>query len=217
MGHAIREQSDEDQDPREEFLLEYQEETTLEIHVIQLEAAMSQDTAKKLVGAHCSIVAKYYLDHHFPNWERQLFPTKSKNFKSTSGNITSIGTIIKGIIIPHRKGNIRLNPEFVVLEDAHIQGFLLGTDYQRIYGIDIYNSINRHITLATNKENTTLTSKQKLSLLKMLRKNRPDFAIGEEALGKIRDNDRELYLDAERPYPPMLRRPPYRESLETRK
>ncbi|MBW0545662.1 hypothetical protein O181_085377 [Austropuccinia psidii MF-1] len=31
MGDAIREQSDEEQDPREEFLVEYQEETPLEI------------------------------------------------------------------------------------------------------------------------------------------------------------------------------------------
>ncbi|MBW0505242.1 hypothetical protein O181_044957 [Austropuccinia psidii MF-1] len=196
-------------------------------------------------GAHCSIVARNYLDTHFPNWEKQLLPTKAKNFKSASGKMTSIGTIIKEIIIPHRKGNIRLNPEFVVLNDAHIQGFLLGTDYQRMYGIDIYNSKNRHITIGTNKEkkfsldiyqissqdpleellkefregqlSTTLTSKQKLSLMKMLRKNRPAFAIGEEPLGKIKGHDIELYLDVERPYPPMLRRPPYPESLETRK
>ncbi|MBW0477541.1 hypothetical protein O181_017256 [Austropuccinia psidii MF-1] len=115
--------------------------------------------------------------------------------------MTPIGTIIKEIIIPHKKGNIRLNPEFVVLDDAHINGFLLGTDYQRIYGIDIYKSKNRHITIGTNKEKkssldihqisdqdpleemlnefregqfgTTLTSKQKLSFLKMLRKDRP--------------------------------------------
>ncbi|MBW0586733.1 hypothetical protein O181_126448 [Austropuccinia psidii MF-1] len=51
----------------------------------------------------------------------------------------------------------------------------------------------------------------------MLRKNRPAFAIGEEPLGKIRGHDIELYLDVERPYPPMLRRPPYPESMETRK
>ncbi|MBW0588238.1 hypothetical protein O181_127953 [Austropuccinia psidii MF-1] len=157
----------------------------------------------------------------------------------------SIGTIIKEIIIPHRKGNIRLNPELVVLDDSHIQGFFLGTDYQRMYGIDTYNSKNRNITIGTNKENkcsleiyqisaqdpleellnessegqfsTTLTSKQKLSLLKILRKNRPAFSIGEETSGKIRGPDIELYLDAERPYPPMLRRPPYPASLETRK
>ncbi|MBW0578219.1 hypothetical protein O181_117934 [Austropuccinia psidii MF-1] len=114
-----------------------------------------------------------------------------------------------------------------------------------MYGIDIYDSKKRHITIGTNKENkfsldiyqisthdlleellnkfregqfsTTLTSKQKLSLRKILRKNRPEFAIGEEQLGKIRGHDIELYLDVERPYPPMLRRPPYPTSLETRK
>ncbi|MBW0498064.1 hypothetical protein O181_037779 [Austropuccinia psidii MF-1] len=51
----------------------------------------------------------------------------------------------------------------------------------------------------------------------MLRKNRPAFAIGEEPLGKMRGHDIELYLDVERLYPPMLRRPPYPESLEARK
>ncbi|MBW0494595.1 hypothetical protein O181_034310 [Austropuccinia psidii MF-1] len=51
----------------------------------------------------------------------------------------------------------------------------------------------------------------------MLRKNRPVFYIGEEPLGKIRSHDIELYLDVERPYPPMLREPPYPASLETRK
>ncbi|MBW0564954.1 hypothetical protein O181_104669 [Austropuccinia psidii MF-1] len=77
-----------------------------------------------------------------------------------------------------------------------------------MYGIDIYRSKNRHITIGTNKEmkfsldiyqisskdpieevlkefregqlSATLTSKQKLSLLKMLKKNRQAFAIGEE-------------------------------------
>ncbi|MBW0507725.1 hypothetical protein O181_047440 [Austropuccinia psidii MF-1] len=47
--------------------------------------------------------------------------------------------------------------------------------------------------------------------------NRPAFASGEQPLGKIKGHDIELYLDVERPYPPMLRRPPYPESLETRK
>ncbi|MBW0484322.1 hypothetical protein O181_024037 [Austropuccinia psidii MF-1] len=114
-----------------------------------------------------------------------------------------------------------------------------------MYGIDIYNSKNRHITIGTKKENkfslniyqisthdpledflnqfregqlhTNLISKQKFSLLKILRKNRPEFSIGEGPLGKIRGHNIELYLDVERPYPPLLRRPPYPASLETRK
>ncbi|MBW0506531.1 hypothetical protein O181_046246 [Austropuccinia psidii MF-1] len=282
MGDATRVKSDDYQDLREEFLVEYQEHTPLEIQDIQLEAGMPQDTVNKNLckntqdaqaflvtptkgmeyihgtatkmtvcigngqnpltidsGAHCSIVAINYLDNHFPNWENQLLFTKAKNFKSPSGKITSIMTIIKEIIIPHRKGNIRLNQELVVLDDVHIQGVLLGTDYQRIHGIDIYNSKNRHITISTNKENkfsldiyqvsaqypleeslnefregkisTTITSKQKGSLLKMMRKNRPAFSIDEEPLGKIRGHDINLYLDGKRPYPPILRRPPYPE------
>ncbi|MBW0581764.1 hypothetical protein O181_121479 [Austropuccinia psidii MF-1] len=51
----------------------------------------------------------------------------------------------------------------------------------------------------------------------MLRKNRPAFAIGEEPLGNSKGHDIEIYLDVEIPYPPMLRRPPYPESLENRK
>ncbi|MBW0469721.1 hypothetical protein O181_009436 [Austropuccinia psidii MF-1] len=287
MADAIRKPSDDDQDPREELLVAYQQETPLEIQDIQLEAGMPQNTANKNLfkhtqdaqtflvtptrgmayihqtatkmtvcidnsqhpliidsGAHCSIAARNYLDKHFPNWEKQLLPTKAKNFKSASEKMTSIGTIIKEINIPYRKGDIRLNPEFVVLNDSHIQGFLMQTDYQRIYGIDIYNSKNRHIIIGTNKENkflldiyqissqdpleelinefregqfsTALTSKQKLSLLKMLRKNRPEFSIGEEPLGKIKGHDIELYLDVKIPYPPMLRIPPYPATLETR-
>ncbi|MBW0570658.1 hypothetical protein O181_110373 [Austropuccinia psidii MF-1] len=185
--------------------------------------------------AHCSIMARNYLDTHFPNWENQLLPTKEKNFKMASGKMTSVGTIMKEIIIPHWKGNIRLNPEFVLFDESHIQGILLGIEYQRMYGIYIYNSKNRHITIGTNKEqkfhliyikylpmtpeeilnelregqlSTTLTSKQKLSLLKILGKKRLEFSIGEEPLGNIRGHDRELYLNVERPYPPMLRRPP---------
>ncbi|MBW0556344.1 hypothetical protein O181_096059 [Austropuccinia psidii MF-1] len=52
MGDAIREPSDDNQDPREEFLAEYQEETPLEIQDIQLEAGMPQETANKNLCKH---------------------------------------------------------------------------------------------------------------------------------------------------------------------
>ncbi|MBW0475122.1 hypothetical protein O181_014837 [Austropuccinia psidii MF-1] len=50
-----------------------------------------------------------------------------------------------------------------------------------------------------------------------MRKNRQEFAISKEPLGKIRGHDIELHLDVERPYPPMLRNPPQPESLKNRK
>ncbi|MBW0492485.1 hypothetical protein O181_032200 [Austropuccinia psidii MF-1] len=52
MGDAIREQSDEEQDPREEFVVKYQEENPLENQDIQLEVGISQDTANKTLFKH---------------------------------------------------------------------------------------------------------------------------------------------------------------------
>ncbi|MBW0470079.1 hypothetical protein O181_009794 [Austropuccinia psidii MF-1] len=114
-----------------------------------------------------------------------------------------------------------------------------------MYGIVIYNSRNRHITIGTKKEkklsldiyqlsnqdpleeqvdefkegqfSSNITGKERLSLLKISIKNRSPFAIGEETLGNIKGHAIELYLDVERAYLPMLRRPPFPESLEIRK
>ncbi|MBW0505258.1 hypothetical protein O181_044973 [Austropuccinia psidii MF-1] len=170
-------------------------------------------------GAHFSIVAREYMEKHSPNWEEQLFSTKAKNCKSASWKMTSIVNIIKEII-HHRK------------------------DYQQICCIEIYNSKNRNTTIGTNKEekvllviyhlsnqdpleellnelkeeqfSANLTTKQKLSLLKIFRKNRPASSIGEKSLIKIGGHDIILYLYVERPYPFILRRPPYPESVVTR-
>ncbi|MBW0567758.1 hypothetical protein O181_107473 [Austropuccinia psidii MF-1] len=173
MANAIREHYDDDQDPKGEFLVEYQEETQLETWDIQLEAGMPQDTTNKNLCTNTQDSQTFlvtpstgmenihwkatkmtgkYLDNHYPNWKKELFPNKAKNFKSASGKMTSIGTIIKEIIIPHGKCNIDLNPELIVLEFAHIQEFLLGTYYQSMCGIDIYNSKNSHITIGTKKK-----------------------------------------------------------------
>ncbi|MBW0539661.1 hypothetical protein O181_079376 [Austropuccinia psidii MF-1] len=53
MGDDIREKSDDDQDSREEFLVKYQEQASLEIQEIQLEAGMPQDIANKALCKHC--------------------------------------------------------------------------------------------------------------------------------------------------------------------
>ncbi|MBW0536497.1 hypothetical protein O181_076212 [Austropuccinia psidii MF-1] len=47
MGDAIIEHSEEEQDPRAEFPVEYQEETPLEMQDIQLEAGMPKDTSNR--------------------------------------------------------------------------------------------------------------------------------------------------------------------------
>ncbi|MBW0540312.1 hypothetical protein O181_080027 [Austropuccinia psidii MF-1] len=128
MGDAIRDLSDDDQDPKEEFLVEYQEENTLKIQDIQSEEGMPQDTANKNLckctqdsqkflvtptkgmayihgtatemtvciensqnpliidsGAHCSIVARDYLDNHFPHWKKQHPPPRQRALKVSQG------------------------------------------------------------------------------------------------------------------------------------
>ncbi|MBW0470925.1 hypothetical protein O181_010640 [Austropuccinia psidii MF-1] len=152
-------------------------------------------------GAHCSIVAKNYLENHFPNWENQLVPTKTKNFMTSSGKMTSIETIIA-----YRK---------VTSESTH--------NYQRIDATAIYNSKNRHITIGTNKEKEFSLDIYQISAQDPLEELLNEFREGQfsttltKPLGKIRGHDIELYLYVERRYPPMLRRPPYPASLETRK
>ncbi|MBW0486925.1 hypothetical protein O181_026640 [Austropuccinia psidii MF-1] len=139
MGDSIREQSDEDKATREESLVEYQEETPVEI----------QDIYKN-------------------------------------------------------------------------RSITIGTNKEKKLSLDIYE-ISTHDPLEAllnefreGQFSTNLSSKLKLSLPKIVRKNRPAFSIGEEPLAKIRGHDIELYLGVERPYPHILRRPPYPESLETR-
>ncbi|MBW0491275.1 hypothetical protein O181_030990 [Austropuccinia psidii MF-1] len=52
MGDSIREHCDDDQDPKEEFLVEYQEETQLEIQDVQLKAGIPQDAANQNLCKH---------------------------------------------------------------------------------------------------------------------------------------------------------------------
>ncbi|MBW0481032.1 hypothetical protein O181_020747 [Austropuccinia psidii MF-1] len=83
----------------------------------------------------------------------ELLTTKAKSFTRESGTMNSLGTITKKFIIPHKKGNFRLEPEFVVLDNAKVRSFILGTEYQRIYGIDICNRTNRNLKFGTDREN----------------------------------------------------------------
>ncbi|MBW0479351.1 hypothetical protein O181_019066 [Austropuccinia psidii MF-1] len=72
MGDAIREQSDDDQDPREEYLGEYQEKTPLEMQDIQLEAGMPQDTANKNLCKHTHNMHKHSWSHQPKEWHTYM-------------------------------------------------------------------------------------------------------------------------------------------------
>ncbi|MBW0511702.1 hypothetical protein O181_051417 [Austropuccinia psidii MF-1] len=59
MGDSIREQSDDDQDPREMFLVEYHEETQIDIQDMQPEARTPHDTANKNLCKHTQDAQKF--------------------------------------------------------------------------------------------------------------------------------------------------------------
>ncbi|MBW0503049.1 hypothetical protein O181_042764 [Austropuccinia psidii MF-1] len=59
MGYAIRDPSYYDHNPREEFLVEYQEEKQIEIQDVQLEAGMPQDTTNKTLCKHAQDAQKF--------------------------------------------------------------------------------------------------------------------------------------------------------------
>ncbi|MBW0512180.1 hypothetical protein O181_051895 [Austropuccinia psidii MF-1] len=89
-----------------------------------------------------------------------------------------------------------------------------------MYGIDIHNSKNRHITIGKNKEKKLSLDIYQVSTHDPLEELLNEFREGQFSTtltSKIRGCDIELYLDVERPYPTILRRPPYPESLKTKK
>ncbi|MBW0463843.1 hypothetical protein O181_003558, partial [Austropuccinia psidii MF-1] len=148
------------------------------------------------------------------------------DFFSTVMNIFAkykqCGILLQLLQQKYRSPELESQLEEPWLTDFHSH-ITIGTNKENKISLDIYHVSAQDALeellneLREGQFSTTLTTKQKLSLLKMLRKNRPAFAIDEELLGKIRGHDIELYLYVERPYPLMLRRPPYPESLETRK
>ncbi|MBW0469341.1 hypothetical protein O181_009056 [Austropuccinia psidii MF-1] len=171
MGDSIREQSDDDQDPRGNT-------TRNPGHTVKRGHAtrhFQQKLVQKYTGctkipghtkkrnginkwnSHKNDLARNYLDNHLPNWENKLLPTEAKNFKSASGKITSIGTVIKEIIIPHKKGNIRLNPKPAFSIGEEPLGKIRGHDIELYLDVEsLYPPMLRRapypVSLETRKE-----------------------------------------------------------------
>ena len=48
---------------------------------------------------------------------------------------------------PPQKNNIQLEPQFVVFDNSKLQRFLLDTNYQIMYGMDLFDSNGRDLTI----------------------------------------------------------------------
>lgn len=70
--------------------------------------------------------------------------------------------------------------------------------------------------LSEAKINEKLSANQKSSLFQVLYNNKMDFADTDHPLGAIKGHEVNLKLTFERPYPPLLKRPPYPASPNSR-
>jgi hypothetical protein len=61
-----------------------------------------------------------------------------------------------------------------------------------------------------------LTDQQKQEVLKICCENKEAFCTSDEPIGYIKGHDMKLELTVQRPYPPLLRRPPYPSSPKSR-
>ncbi|CAH7682940.1 hypothetical protein PPACK8108_LOCUS16122 [Phakopsora pachyrhizi] len=63
-----------------------------------------------------------------------------------------IGIIETTLIFTHPLGSVRIQAEFVIMDNATMQYFILGNDYQSLYRIDINNSKERYFTIGNDNK-----------------------------------------------------------------
>ncbi|MBW0546281.1 hypothetical protein O181_085996 [Austropuccinia psidii MF-1] len=103
-----------------------------------------------------------------PNFEDQLFPIDVIKFNSASNPMKSLGIFETTAIFPHINGNLRINVEFVHMENCSSTHFIMGNDYLIMYDIDLHNNKDRYFTIGDNKHQifSFLPFKRKITVSK---------------------------------------------------
>ncbi|KAI7935554.1 hypothetical protein MJO28_016425 [Puccinia striiformis f. sp. tritici] len=99
------------------------------------------------IGAFCSCVSSDFLESCYPDWKDNLLPVPRAKFSSCNSSMKTLGVITMPLIFPHSKGSLRLNIEFVVLQDAICDYLILGNNTFCMYGIDVFQSKSRFYTI----------------------------------------------------------------------
>ncbi|MBW0533687.1 hypothetical protein O181_073402 [Austropuccinia psidii MF-1] len=147
-----------------------------------------------------------------------------------------LGILDTNLVFPHPAGSIRVKTEIVVMDNCTSQHIILGNDYLNIYGIDINNHKDRYFTIGENKrqkfsfsnmcKQISIVSSKKDTYKEELMANQllidvlytynNAFASDNELLGAIKGHEFDITLNLDRPFPPVLRRPAYPDSLRAR-
>ena len=105
-------------------------------------------------GAACSVVGSRYLSGVYPEWKTKLLPCSNTKFSGCGSKVFPVGVILLPMVFPHNQGSVRIQPEFVVMENADPKYFILGSEFLGLYGIDIHHSKEKYFTIGNeNKKN----------------------------------------------------------------
>ena len=103
-------------------------------------------------GASCSVVGRKYLDEVYPEWREKVMPCSNTRFSGCGTNLFPIGVVQLPMIFPHIQGAVRIQPEFVVMENANPKYFILGSDFLSLYGIDIFHSKEKYFSIGNENK-----------------------------------------------------------------
>ena len=85
------------------------------------------------------------------------------------------------MVFPHNQGSVRIQPEFVVMENADPKYFILGSEFLSLYGIDIHHSKEKYFTIGNDNKKKKFALDSSKSILPVYRdeekapvKPRPD-------------------------------------------
>ena len=132
-------------------------------------------------GAACSVVGSKYLNEFYPDWKTKLLPCSNTKFSGCGSKLFPIGVIQLPMVFPHNQGSIRIQPEFVVMENADTKYFILGSEFLSLYGIDIHHSKEKYFTIGNDNKKKKFALDSSKSILPVYRdeekapvKPRPD-------------------------------------------
>ncbi|MBW0575665.1 hypothetical protein O181_115380 [Austropuccinia psidii MF-1] len=148
------------------------------VMVEKQEAKVNLDTQ-----AYCNCVGKSYLESIEPDWEGKIITIQGVKFSSASESMKPLGIIDLALIFPHPSQCIRVEGEFLVMDNCTSNHFILGNDYLSIYGIDISNQKDRYFTIGENKRQKFgfLNNRNKITVIKKEERNpEKDFSIGDQ-------------------------------------
>ncbi|MBW0572265.1 hypothetical protein O181_111980 [Austropuccinia psidii MF-1] len=134
-------------------------------------------------GAYCTCVGKSYLKTICPDWQEKRTPIQGVKFSSASESMKPLGIIDLKIIFPHPTQCVRINVEFVVMDNCTTNHFTLGNDYLSIHGIDISKQKYRYFTIGDNKRQKFgfLNNEKQIEVIKNEEKNpEKELSISEQ-------------------------------------